>query len=205
MLVDPEIVKPNDVYAMMVQAITPRPIAWVSTISQQGVSNLAPFSYFNGICSKPAALMFSAVNKPDGSLKDTVRNILGNRQFVVNVVPFGLADPMSLSAQDLEYEESEFGISGMTEAASRKVKPPCVEESPIQMECELLETVSVGQGPFAATVVIGKIVLMQIDDSIVDDAGNIDPGQLDSIGRLGGDNYCRTTDRFTLQRAAGKQ
>lgn len=203
MLVDPKQVKPNDIYTMMVQVIAPRPIAWVSTISRDGISNLAPYSYFNGICSKPAALMFSAVNKPDGSPKDTVRNILDNRQFVVNVVPFGLADPMVQSSGDFEFGESEFARTGMTESASQRVKPPSVKESPIQMECELLETVSIGQGPFAATVVIGEIVMMQIDDSVLDETGTIDPGRLDAIGRLGGENYCRTTDLFKLQRSSG--
>ena len=203
MLVDPEKVSPNQVYTTMVQAITPRPIAWVSTLSAQGVSNLAPYSYFNGICSKPAALMFSAVNKPDGSLKDTVRNILENRQFVVNLVPFSLADPMALSAGNFDYGESEFSPAGVTELASQRVSPPSVLESPLQMECELMKTVSVGEGSFAATVVIGKIVLIRIDDDLIDSAGMIDPGKLDAIGRLGGENYCRTTDRFVLGRGSG--
>ncbi|MCH2177829.1 MAG: flavin reductase family protein [Mariniblastus sp.] len=198
MLVDPEEVDPSEVYRMMVQVITPRPIAWVSTCSQAGVTNLAPYSYFNGICSKPAALMFSAVNKPDGSLKDTVVNIRETGQFVVNAVPFQLAQPMVKTAAPLNYDESEFDCSGMTEIPSQRVGPPSVAESPIQMECELLDSLSVGDGPFAATVVIGKILLICIDDLLLDQAGTIDPSQFDVIGRLGGKDYCRTTKRFEI-------
>ncbi|MEE2827394.1 MAG: flavin reductase family protein [Planctomycetota bacterium] len=204
MLVDPKQVKPSEIYTMMVQTIAPRPIAWVSTVSSDGVSNLAPYSYFNGIGSKPASLMFSAVNKPDGTPKDTVRNILENRQFVVNIVPFGLAHPMVLSSADYEFGESEFAHSGMTEIPSQRVQAPSVKESPVHLECELLQTVSVGQGPFAATVVIGEIVMMAIDDEVLDEAGAIDPARLDAIGRLGGENYCRTTELFKLSRAPSR-
>ncbi|MCH2180674.1 MAG: flavin reductase family protein [Mariniblastus sp.] len=204
MLVDPKQTKPNEIYTRMVQVIAPRPIAWVSTISGDGISNLAPYSYFNGIGSQPAALMFSAVNKPDGSPKDTVRNILENGQFVVNIVPFGLANPMVLSSADFEFGESEFAQTGMTEMPSQRVNAPSVKESPVHLECELLQTVAIGQGPFAATVVIGEIVMMEIDDGVLDETGAIDPGRLDAIGRLGGENYCRTTDLFKLARAPGR-
>jgi flavin reductase (DIM6/NTAB) family NADH-FMN oxidoreductase RutF len=143
--------------------------------------------------------MFSAVNKPDGSLKDTVLNIHETGQFVVNAVPFALAEPMVQTAAPLDYNESEFDSSGMTEIPSQRVQPPSVAESPIQMECELLDTLSVGEGPFAATVVIGKILLIRIDDLLVDEAGTIDPAKLDAIGRLGGKDYCRTTKLFEMR------
>jgi flavin reductase (DIM6/NTAB) family NADH-FMN oxidoreductase RutF len=198
MRIDPETVHPSVVYSTMIRAITPRPIAWVSTISPGGITNLAPFSYFNGICSRPAALMFSPVNRPDGSKKDTVRNIESNGQFVINLVPFAVAASMFNTAADYEYETSEFEAVGLTEEASERVKPPGVAESPIQFECELIQIVPVGEGPLAANVIIGKILLMTIVDEVLDGNGKIDPALLDSVGRMGGRSYCRTTDRFDL-------
>lgn len=199
MIIDPELESPAAVYAAMIRAITPRPIAWVSTLSPAGVSNLAPFSYFNGVCSKPAALMFSPVNRPDGSKKDTVLNIEATKQFVVNVVPFAVAKPMFQTAGDFEYEVSEFAAAGLTERPSQRVAPPAVAESPIQFECELIEIVRVGEGPLAANVIIGKILLMQVDERVLNEAGKIDPGRLDTVGRLGGFEYSRTGDRFELR------
>ena len=195
---NPEQADPSLVYSMMIRAITPRPIAWVSTISANGISNLAPFSYFNGLCSRPAALMFSPVNRADGSKKDTVRNIEDNGQFVVNVVPFAVAERMFKTAGDFEYEESEFEIAGLTAQPSEQIEPPRVAESPIQFECELMQIVPVGVGPLAANVIIGKILLMNIDDAVLDEMGKIDPQRVDTIGRMGGRTYCRTSDRFTL-------
>ena len=183
----------------MIRAITPRPIAWVSTVSDNGVTNLAPFSYFNGICSHPAALMFSAVNKPDGSLKDTIRNINANGQFVVNIVPFEIANQMAITAQDFEFEVSEFSEADVTAIESERVAPPRVKESPIHFECELHQLVQVGEGPLAANVVIGKILLMHIHDDVLNDQGKIDPAKVDAIGRMGGRDYTRTTDRFSIR------
>jgi len=199
MLIDPAAESASFVYSTMIRAITPRPIAWVSTISPMGVTNLAPFSYFNGICSSPAALMFSPVNRPDGSPKDTLVNIRDNGEFVVNVVPFSIAQPMFETAGDFQYETSEFSEVGLTPAPSKKVQPPGVQESPIQFECEVIQIVPVGEGPLAANVIIGKIVLMNIADNILDKDQKIDQAKLDTIGRMGGRSYSRTTDRFELK------
>lgn len=198
MIIRPAEVEPSIVYSTMIRAITPRPIAWVSTVSPGGVSNLAPFSYFNGVCSRPAALSFSPVNKPDGSKKDTVRNIEANRQFVVNVVPFRLAKEMLVTASEFEYEESEFGAAGLAEAQSHLVDVPSVAESPIRFECESIQIVPVGEGPLAANLVIGKVLLIDIDEKVLDPKQKIDPALLDTIGRMGGKEYCRTNERFTI-------
>jgi flavin reductase (DIM6/NTAB) family NADH-FMN oxidoreductase RutF len=199
MQLDPEIDNPTDIYSTMIRAITPRPIAWVSTISPSGVTNLAPFSYFNGICSKPAALMFSPVNRPDGSKKDTVLNVEANGQFVVNLVPYSLADQMFATSADMEYEISEFEAVGLTPQASDRVKPPRVAESPVHFECEVMQIVHIGKGPLAANVVIGKILLIDILESVLDARQKIDPALLDTVGRLGSRSYCRTTNRFELK------
>lgn len=201
MLIDPEAESASFVYSTMIRAITPRPIAWVSTLSPAGVTNLAPFSYFNGICSSPAALMFSPVNRPDGSPKDTLINIRANGEFVVNVVPFSIAQPMVETAGDFQYETSEFNEIGLHPVPSQKVQPPGVLESPIQFECKVIQIVPVGEGPLAANVIIGKIVLMNIADNILDHDQKIDPSKLDTIGRMGGRGYSRTTERFELKPA----
>ncbi len=198
MKIDPATEDPALIYSIMIRAITPRPIAWVSTISLGGITNLAPFSYFNGVCSKPAALIFSPVNKPDGTKKDTVRNVEANGEFVVNIVPYALAQVMAKTAHEFAYEDSEFDSVGVTPEPSERVAPPRVSESPIQFECKLLQIVPVGEGPLAANVIIGEILLMCIDDRVLDAAGKIDPARVDSIGRMGGREYCRTRERFSI-------
>ena len=143
--------------------------------------------------------MFSPVNRPDGSSKDTVVNIRDNGQFVINVVPFALAEQMNQTSAEFPAEASEFEATGLTPSKSEKVAPPWVKESPIQMECELIQIVEIGDGPLAANVVIGKILLVRVDDQVTTD-GRIDAQKLDAIGRLGGKDYCRTTERFSIER-----
>jgi flavin reductase (DIM6/NTAB) family NADH-FMN oxidoreductase RutF len=198
MQIEPETISPSQVYALMIRAITPRPIAWVSTISENGIPNLAPFSYFAGVASKPASLLFSVANRPDGSHKDTVRNLKTIPQFVVNVVPYQLAEPMLRTSEELAYEVSEFEHADLPMEPSRKVSPPRVASSPIRMECEVLQIVPVGDGAGGSNVVIGRILLFDVSDDVLDGDGKIDPAKVDSIGRMGGLGYCRTRDRFEL-------
>lgn len=199
MILDPAEMSASAIYHTMVSTIVPRPIAWVSTVSSSGVANLAPFSFFSGVTANPPSVMFSPVNRPDGSSKDTVINIRDNGQFVINVVPFALAEQMNLTSADFPAEDSEFEAAGLTPSKSLKVAPPWVKESPIQMECELIQIVDVGQGPLAANLVIGKILLVRVDDKVTTD-GRIDARKLDAIGRLGGKSYCRSLDQFELER-----
>lgn len=198
MQLDPQSTSPSQIYSTMIRAITPRPIAWVSTISPNGITNLAPFSYFNGICSDPATLMFSAVNQPDGSPKDTVVNIEATQQFVVNIVPFELASPMLQTASNLAYEDSEFDATNLKTKPSIQITPPRVAESPIQFECELHEIVRIGEGPLAANVIFGNILLIHVDDRVLGENGKIDPDLVNSIGRMGGQDYCQTSNRFQI-------
>ncbi|MBX3417542.1 MAG: flavin reductase family protein [Pirellulaceae bacterium] len=181
-------------YALMIRAITPRPIAWVSTVSSKGVPNLAPFSYFAGVGSSPPTLMFSTSLKSDGSPKDTQRNVEATGEFVVNIVPYSLRTPMAVSAGDFPYEESEFDHTGLTPVPSTKVQPPRLLESPINFECRVHEIVKIG----SAAAVFGIIEWMHIDDRILNAEQKIDPELLDSIGRMGGLSYSRTCDRFEI-------
>jgi flavin reductase (DIM6/NTAB) family NADH-FMN oxidoreductase RutF len=192
----------RDAYAWMIGTIIPRPIAWVSTISSEGRTNLAPFSFFQGITAKPPVVMFVPVNSRDGQKKDTVRNIEQVPEFVVNIVPFGLAEKMNHSSAALPYGESEFEKFGIAAAPSERVRPPRVADAPVAFECALHSIVKIGEGPGAANVVFGRILVAHVNDGVLGPDGMPDPAKLDLIGRMGGELYCRTTQRFTVKRPA---
>jgi flavin reductase (DIM6/NTAB) family NADH-FMN oxidoreductase RutF len=191
---------PREAYGWMTSTILPRPIAWVSTISAEGRTNLAPFSFFQGITANPPTLMFVPVNTRDGLPKDTLRNIEATREFVVNVVPFALAESMNATAALLPYGESEFEKFAVGSAASVRVKPPRVALSPVAFECQLHSITRIGEGPIAANVVFGRILLVHVDDAVLGADGHPDAAKLDLIGRLGGESYTRTTGQFALKR-----
>lgn len=200
MFIDFTTLSPRDAYNWMAGTITPRPIAWVSTLSPEGRTNLAPFSFFNGITGNPPTLMFSAVANRGGVKKDTVRNIEATSEFVVNLVPHALTEQMNACAALLPYGESEFDAFGIAPAASDRVKPPRVAASPVAFECVLHTILPVGEGPGAASVVFGRIVAARIADAVLAPDGAVDPAKLDTVGRLGGENYVTTRDVFTLKR-----
>ena len=200
MLIDPQTTRGADLYQYMVRLIGPRPIAWISTRSVEGVSNLAPYSFFNGVTSRPPSLVFSSVRKPDGGLKDSLTNIVATGEFVVNVVPYSLAESMVATSRDWEAEIDEFEMCGIEATPSARVAPLRVARSPAAFECRLMQVVEVGSGPGAASLVIGEIVAIAIDDSVLGADNFPDPAALDLIGRMGGNTYARTTDRFELER-----
>lgn len=203
MILDFENLPPRDAYALMISAITPRPIAWVSTVNAAGRTNLAPFSFFQGVCASPPTLLFTGANDRTGRKKDTVLNVEQVPEFVVNIVPHALAGPMNLTATPLPHGESEFEKFDIPAAPSSKVRPPRVASAPVAFECTLDRIVRVGDGPLGANVVFGRIVCAHVDESVLDAAGQIDPAKLDTIGRMGGDYYVRTRDLFTIARPAG--
>ena len=204
MLLDFEKLSPRDGYAWMTQAVIPRPIAWVSTVSADGKPNLAPFSFFQAICSNPPTLMFVPTNNRDGGKKDTLRNIEAVPEFVVNLVPHALAAPMNATAAPLPYGENEFAHAGVEPAASARVRPSRVAASPVAFECTLDRIVTIGSGVGAGNVVFGRIVAMHVADSVLTADGKaLDPVKLDLIARLSGDYYMRTGELFTITRPAG--
>ena len=188
------------IYQHLIRVIAPRPIAWVSTVSATGVTNLAPFSFFTGVGSRPPSVLFCPANRRDGGPKDTLKNILATREFVINVVPYRLAEAMNLSSAELPSEESEFELTGLQVCESVVVKAPGVSSSPIRMECRLLQHLALDDGPGGANIVLGEIVHLHLDDNVLDSTGYADPMLLDLIGRLGGAAYCRTTEQFELPR-----
>src|SRR5579864_7440314 len=189
-----------DVYHLLVGIVTPRPIAWVTSVNAAGVVNLAPFSFFNAFGANPSVVVFSPVLRRDGSKKDTLRNVEANGEFVLNAAVESLAEQINLSSKEVPPEESEIKLTGLHTLPSLKVKPPRLAESPINMECVVRQIVPVGNGPISANLVIGEIVMMHIDDSLLDANGRIDPRKLRTIARLGGDYYCRTSDLFEMKR-----
>jgi flavin reductase (DIM6/NTAB) family NADH-FMN oxidoreductase RutF len=191
---------PRDAYAWMVSTIMPRPIAWVSTISADGRTNLAPFSFFQGVCANPPTLMFVPVNTRDGAKKDTTRNIEAVPEFVVNLVPFALAEQMNATSAMLPHGESEFEKFGIAAKASERVRPPRVAAAPVAFECTLDRIVHIGEGPLAANVMFGRILVAHLSDEVLGADGKMDAGKLDLVGRMGGDGYTRTTERFALER-----
>lgn len=200
MLLDFSTLKPRDAYGWMISTILPRPIAWVSTISPDGRTNLAPFSFFQCVTANPPTLMFVPVNTRDGTKKDTVRNIELTREFVINLVPFALAEAMNQSAAMLPYGESEFEKFGIAAAPSSRVRPLRVAGAPVAFECTLDRIICIGEGALAANVIFGRIQVAHVADDALGAEGHPDPDKLDLIGRMGGDAYTRTRDRFEMER-----
>lgn len=205
MKVDVSTITARETYRMMIELITPRPIGWISTLSAAGITNLAPFSFFNGVGASPPTVCFSAVNSRDGKVKDTVRNIEATGEFVVNIASYETRIAMNASSEELPYEQSEFEACGITSAPSETVKPPRVADAKAHFECVLHQIVRIGEGPLAANLVIGRIGLIHIADDVLDDKGALDPRKLDTIGRMGGDAYARTTDIFRLPRPPARR
>ncbi len=202
----PEDLELRDRYKLMIGSVVPRPIAVVSTLSPDGVANLAPFSYFCGVGSNPMTLAFCPGNKPDGSEKDTLRNCAppaegGRGEFVVHVATEGWMRQMAAAAEPLPYGESEFALTGLTPVASRSVAPPRVAEAPVAFECRTVQVIRTRPGaPGGGNLVLGEVVDVYCADELVDDALHVDPDRLSAIGRMGGAEYCRTSDRFALPR-----
>jgi flavin reductase (DIM6/NTAB) family NADH-FMN oxidoreductase RutF len=200
MFIDFAAISPRNAYQWMTSTILPRPIAWVSTISPEGRTNLAPFSFFQGITANPPTLMFVPVNNREGAPKDTLRNIELVPEFVVNLVPHALAAAMNDTASLLPYGESEFSRFGIDSVASVKVRPPRVANTPVAFECTLDQIVRIGTGPIAGNVVFGRIVAAHIRDDVIGPGGLPDSAKLDLVGRLGGEDYATTRETFNLVR-----
>ncbi|HLF93158.1 MAG TPA: flavin reductase family protein [Planctomycetota bacterium] len=195
MLVDPATLGGRDLYRLMISCIAPRPIAFVTTLSREGVTNLAPFSFFNGVSSDPPVISIAVGARRDGSKKDTWRNIEETGEFVVNVVVPDLMDAVITGAKELPHNVSELELSKEPTLPSVKVKPPRLVNSPVQMECTLLRIVEVeGTG-----LILGRVAVYHVRDDAVRD-GRVDPRKLMFVGRMGDDLYCRVNDLFERKR-----
>ncbi|WP_457677898.1 flavin reductase family protein [Thermovibrio sp.] len=169
--------------------VVPRPIAWISTVSKEGVVNLAPFSFFNAITTKPPLLMVSIGKRKDGSLKDTSRNLRETGEFVVNLVSRELLEKMHLTGKDFPPEVSEADELGIELESSLAVKPPRVKASPASLECVVKEILSLGSTPM--DVVIGEVVAVKWEGELLETSKGI-------VGRLGGKRYCEVKEEMDL-------
>jgi len=185
-------------YAILASLVTPRPIAWVTTLGPDGVVNAAPFSFFNVLGANPPILGFCPGDRDDGTPKDTARNIRSSHEFVVNLVDEKTAEAMNRTAASLPYGVSELQGAGITTAPSSTVKPPRIAESPASLECVEWGTLQIGGN----RLVIGLIKRVQVRDELFDPQTQRIRGELfHVIGRMASPNwYCRTTDRFEMKR-----
>jgi flavin reductase (DIM6/NTAB) family NADH-FMN oxidoreductase RutF len=177
-------------------SIGPRPIAFASTINNEGLPNIAPFSYFNIFSSVPPVLIFSiGLRQKDGSEKDTVLNIRQNMEVVINVVSYSIVRQMALASVEFSEDINEFDVSGLTPLPSQIVKPFRIKQSPVHFECKVLEIKSLG----LSSLIIAEAVLIHIDEGVLDWDQKIDPNKMDLVGRLGAFNYCRANENAIFQ------
>lgn len=200
MVIDPAEAGPQNIYKLLIGVIVPRPIAFVSTLSADGVRNLAPFSFFTAVSANPPVIAFSPmIRGGGGARKDTLENVEATGEFVVNIVSEDFAAQMNLCSGDYGPEVDEFAISGLTAIPSETVKPARVAESRVNMECRLLQVVHVSPKPLGGSIVLGEVLRFHVADELFSNY-RIDPDLLQAIGRMGGPTYTRTADRFDLER-----
>jgi flavin reductase (DIM6/NTAB) family NADH-FMN oxidoreductase RutF len=198
--IDPKEIEPAAAYKILIGSIVPRPIAFISTLNENGSVNVAPYSFFNGVSSKPMAVMFSIGFKPNGTKKDTLLNIERSKEFVVNTVGEWMAEPMNFCSVDLPYGESELERAGLTPISSDIVSPPRVKEAPVHFECRLLSLTQVGKAEAgASTVVIGEVVKCHIHSRAWNN-GKVLLNEIKPVARLGGLSYSTVESYFDLER-----
>lgn len=193
----PDELPPREAYRLMLSVIVPRPIAWVSTVAADGIPNLAPFSFFNGVAGTPPTVMFS-VGQRKGQPKDTLRNVREVGEFVVNLVDDALAEAMNKTSGDWPSEVDEFALAGLATAPSVEVRPPRVAAAPITMEAKVTQIVPV-EGT-ASTMILGRVVRYHIRNGLLRSNGLVDPALLRPIARLGGDEYATIGRVFSMIR-----
>lgn len=182
----------NILHGYMVGAVGPRPICFASTIDENGKPNLAPFSFFNVFSSNPPVAVFSpAISGRSGATKHTHNNVKKIPEVVINIVSYGMVEQTSVASGEYDVEVNEFEKAGFTPIPSVKVKPFRVKESPVQMECKVLEVKELGKGGGAGNLIICEIVMMHINEDILDADKKIVPQKIDLVGRMGGNWYCR--------------
>ena len=201
MNVRPDQLPHREFYRILIGAVAPRPIAWVSTLNN-GHLNLAPFSFFNVVSAKPPLLGFSPslrLVEGQSAPKDTLHNIRETGEFVVNVVTFAVTEAMNLTSGEYDSVVDEFVVAKLNTRPSQMVRPPQVAESPVSFECKLNRIIDFGTEPPSGSLVIGEIVCVHLEDSVLKE-GRLDPDALELIGRMGGIQYTRTTERFERKR-----
>lgn len=191
----------RDNYKLLVGTIIPRPIAFVTTLSDEGIVNGAPFSYFNIVSSNPSMVSL-AVQRPEGRLKDTARNIYNSKEFVVHIVDEDNVAAINATAASLPPEESELILAGLSAVTSSLVHVPGIKEAKVRMECKLVQAIPLGgtqEGIAGSDLFIGEVVMFHIDESLYHE-GRIDAATLNAVSRLAGANYAKVGEVFTIER-----
>ena len=190
--ISPSEIPQNLLHSHLVSSVGPRPICFASTIDAKGNPNLAPFSFFNIMGSNPPMAVFSpARSGRTGNNKDTVYNVLEVPEVVINVVTYSMVQQMSLASAEYPKGVNEFIKAGFTPVPSEKVRPFRVKESPVQMECKVLEVKHTGTGGGAGNIIICEIIHIHISEDILNADGRIDQTKIDTVGRMGANFYCR--------------
>ncbi len=191
----PQDISTAKLHGYLLGSIAPRPIAFASTIDNDGNMNLSPFSFFNVFSAHPPILIFSPARRVrDNTTKHTLENVLQNKEVVINIVNYDMVQQMSLSSTEYAAGVNEFEKAGFTEVASSLIAPSRVGESPVQFECKVNEIIELGNEGGAGNLIICEVVKLHIDESILDDDGKIDPMKLDAVARMGGNWYNRSKE-----------
>jgi flavin reductase (DIM6/NTAB) family NADH-FMN oxidoreductase RutF len=198
---NPETTDPTLTYKLLSGTIVPRPIGWISTVSPDGVNNLAPYSFFNAVSGDPPHVLFCSGKRGSGH-KDSAGNALATGEFVVNLVSESTAEAMNLTATELPADVDEFAYAGLTALPSVVVAAPRVGESLVNFECKVVHSYEIEGG--GSVIVVGRVVMMHVADEILDERYRIDYGVYKPVGRLAGNSYCRVNDLFDLVRPAPK-
>ena len=192
MVLDPKELSPVAVQQWMQGAVSPRPIAFASTVDKEGKVNLSPFSFFNMFSANPPMLIFSPARRVrDNTTKHTLENVLEVPEVVINIVNYAMVEQMSLSSCEYDRGINEFTKAGFTEAPSLTVRPPRVAEAPVSFECEVKDVIALGIEGGAGNLILCEVKKMHVQENILNSEGRIDPYKLDAVARLGGDFYCR--------------
>ena len=205
MEISPASLPHQSIYKILTGSVLPRPIGWISSVDISGHPNLAPFSFFNVVCSKPPTVVFCPlIRGTDGKTKDTLNNVRTTGEFVVNIVTEELVPAMNLSSIEDVPELNEFEFAGLTAAPSVVVRPPRVAESPIHFECKVHQIVDISDQPGGGSLVIGTILHIHVDERVLLGEDKINLSALKPVGRLVGNYYTRVTDLFELARPKTK-
>lgn len=199
--INPKEVTVPQFHSWLLGAVTPRPIAFASTTDKKGAINLSPYSFFNCFGANPPLLIFSPARRGrDNTTKHTYENVLEVPEVVINIVNYSMVQQMSLASSEYPQGVNEFRKAGFTEVPSAMVKPPRVGESPVSMECKVLQVIQTGNTGGAGNLVICQVLLMHVKEEVVDHEGrSIDPFKLDAVARLGREWYCRVQGNSIFQ------
>lgn len=199
MIFDTDTLHATDVYRLLVGGITPRPIAWISTMSKDGIPNIAPYSFFNVASCNPPILWYSQVNPQHGDNKDSLNNLIETQECVVHIVSSALMKQMNLTCASLDADQSEFDFAAIESCESHSVKALSVKNAPVRYECRLREVIQLSTLPSGGTIALLDVKYIFVDDQLWN-GNSIDQQQLDSVGKMGGEFYSLTTDLRQLSR-----